>query len=225
MNKKNLRYKCIILDHDDTAVNSTADLHYPAHIEIMKQMRPKEEIISLEEWFLKNFHPGIMSYLKDELKFSEQEIDREYKIWQNFILNKHPEFYPGFLDIIRDFKNAGGRVAVVSHSTEEMIQRDYDKAGAGDLPEIIFGWHMDEDKRKPSSFPVVEILKKFDLKKEDALIIDDLKPAVIMGEKSGVHVAGAGWGHRIPDIVKYMEKNCQYYFRELDEFRSVLFNN
>lgn len=217
-----MKYKCIILDHDDTAVDSTANIHYPAHLEIMKELRPNESIISLDSWFLKNFHPGIMEYMKGELKFTTKEIEFEYKIWQEYVANRHPEFYPGFLDIIREFKDAGGRVAVVSHSNKDVIQRDYDRAGAGDIPEIIFGWDLDEEKRKPAPFPVEEILKKFNLTNEDALIIDDLKPAVIMGQSTGVDVAGAGWGHHIPEIVSYMKDNCHYYFHELEEFRNII---
>lgn len=217
-----MKYKCVILDHDDTAVDSTAGIHYPAHLEVMEKLRPNENIVSLDEWFLKNFHPGIMEYMKGELKFSNDEIVEEYKIWQDYTQSRHPEFYPGFLDIIRDFKKAGGRVAVVSHSSIEFITRDYERAGAGDIPEIIFGWHIEEDKRKPAAFPVEEILKKFGIKKEEALILDDLKPAVIMGQRTGVDVAGAGWGHQIPEIIEYMKENCHHYFHELEEFRDLL---
>lgn len=217
-----MKYKCLILDHDDTAVNSTADIHYKAHIKIMDQLRPGEDIISLEDWFLKNFHPGIMEYMKGELNFSDSEIDEEYRIWQEFVATRHPEFYPGFLDIVREFKNTGGRVAIVSHSTVDIIKRDYKKAGAADIPEMIFGWHKNENKRKPSTYPVDEILKEFGLNREDALIIDDLKPAVIMSQSSGVDIAGAGWGHQIPEIVTYMKKNCHYYFHELEELRQLL---
>lgn len=217
-----MKYKCIILDHDDTAVDSTAGIHYPAHIETMKQLRPNDDIITLDGWLLKNFHPGIMSFLKDDLGFSDEEIEKEYKIWQDFTRNKHPEFYPGFIEIIREFKENGGRVAVISHSTEEFIRRDYERVGAGDIPEIIYGWHMDEEKRKPSPFPVEEILKEFGIKKEEALIIDDLKPAVIMGQRSGVAVAAAGWGHQIPEIVSFMKDNCHHYLFELDELRELI---
>ncbi len=217
-----MKYKCLILDHDDTAVDSTAGIHYPAHIETMRVLRPLDEIVTLDEWLLKNFHPGIMNFLKDELKFSDSEIDEEYRIWQDFAKTKYPDFYPGFLEIIREFKDNGGRVAVVSHSTVELIKRDYDRAGAGDIPEMIFGWHMDEDKRKPSTYPVDEILKEFNIKREEALIIDDLKPAVIMGQRAGVAVAAAGWGHQIPEIVSYMQDNCHHYLFELEQLRKLI---
>ena len=35
-----LKYPCLVLDHDDTTVNSTATVHYPAFVEFMKIYRP-----------------------------------------------------------------------------------------------------------------------------------------------------------------------------------------
>jgi phosphoglycolate phosphatase-like HAD superfamily hydrolase len=218
-----MKYRCIILDHDDTAVDSTAGIHYPAHIETMRQLRPTSDIVTLDGWLLKNFHPGIMTFLRDELQFNEYEMDREYTIWQDYTKTRQPDFYPGFLEIIREYKELGGRVAVVSHSTEEFILRDYSRVGAHDIPEIIYGWHHEEEKRKPSPYPVQRILEKFNLSPDEALIIDDLKPAVLMARSSGVRVAGAGWGHQIPEIVKYMKENCHYYLSELDQLREILF--
>ena len=57
-----LRFRCLILDHDDTAVNSTAMIHHPSHLESMRVLRPQAPPIDLQGWFLKNFDPGIMQY-------------------------------------------------------------------------------------------------------------------------------------------------------------------
>ena len=76
-----MKYSCLILDHDDTAVDSTAEIHYPAHLEIMKQLRPDLQPVDLENWFRKNFDPGIMEFLKGELGFSEKELQDEIEIW------------------------------------------------------------------------------------------------------------------------------------------------
>ena len=34
-----LRYKCLVLDHDDTAVQSTPEIHYPAFCETVETLR------------------------------------------------------------------------------------------------------------------------------------------------------------------------------------------
>lgn len=225
-----LRYTCLILDHDDTAVNSTAAIHYPAHLEVMGELRPDREPISLRGWFEKNFSPGIMEYMQHDLGFSDEEIQREYEIWREFTSSRSAPFFPGFLDVLREYKKAGGIITVISHSEQDLILRDYRAAGkeasAGDtavVPELVYGWDFDETKRKPHPWPVIEILRHLSLDPEDALIVDDLRPAVEMGKAAGVDVAAAGWAHDIPVIREYMEQHCVAYFAKVEEFGEFLF--
>jgi phosphoglycolate phosphatase-like HAD superfamily hydrolase len=221
-----LRYRCLILDHDDTAVDSTSVIHYPAHVEIMRQLRPKIEPVSLEEWFRKNFEPGIMGYLKTDLAFTPTEMELEFSIWREYNLKLIPRFYAGFINLLQEFKKKGGIVTVVSHSEVDIINTHYQSLGKDDgfSPDKIFGWSDDESKRKPSPYPVNQILSKFGLQKEEALIVDDLRPGVEMAKAAGVAVAAAGWAHQIPEIRSYMEENCQYYFTDIGNFRSFILN-
>lgn len=219
-----LQYRCIIIDHDDTAVDSTATIHYPAHLEVMRQLRPGQKPISLDEWFMKNFHPGIMEYLTGELHFSEEEIEKEYEVWRAFTTTRVPHFFPGFVEALIAYRNSGGLVAVVSHSEKALIERDYAHydSNKGFIPDIIFGWDYDENKRKPSLYPVHKILKTFSLVIEDVLIVDDLKPGVLMGKAAQIPVASAGWAHDIPLIRDYMRDNCIAYFETVQEFADFI---
>jgi phosphoglycolate phosphatase-like HAD superfamily hydrolase len=220
-----IRYKCLILDHDDTAVDSTASIHYPAHVEVMKQIRPNEEPVSLEGWFRKNFDPGIMEFLKDELKFSEKELQKEYDIWREYATQKIPKFYPGFITLLNKFQQSGGIITVVSHSEVDVIQKHYaNKAFNGaKLPDLVFGWDMDAERRKPSIYPVNQILKTYKLQPHEALIIDDLKPAVVMAKNSGIPIAAVGWAHQIPIIQDYMKTNCNFYLESISELENLIF--
>ena len=226
-----LTYKCLIIDHDDTAVNSSKTIHYPAHLEVMRQLRPGEPPVSFEGWMEKNFHPGVMRYYREELGMDDREIREEFLIWQQFTKTTIPSFFPGFLEMLDRFRGEGGIVTVVSHSEVQHIRRDYVenqrdvRSREPLLPEIIFGWEFEETKRKPSPWPVEQILQKYGLKPEDALILDDLKPGVEMGKTSRVSVAGAGWGHNIASIRTYMQENCIEYFTTVTDFADFLFSN
>jgi beta-phosphoglucomutase-like phosphatase (HAD superfamily) len=219
-----LRYKCLILDHDDTAVNSTASIHYPAHLAVMRKLRPDTKPIDLDGWFVKNFHPGIMNYLTRELGMNEGELEMEYKVWREFNKKHTPDFFPGFLEALYQYKMRGGIIAVTSHSEKDIIEKHYNLYTGKQkvVPDIVFGWDDDEKKRKPSPWPVMEILKKYRLDKEEALIVDDLKPAVLMSRNTGVPVAAAGWSHDIPQIKDYMQKNCLAYFKTIGDFRNFI---
>jgi beta-phosphoglucomutase-like phosphatase (HAD superfamily) len=219
-----LKYRCLIIDHDDTAVDSTAKIHYPAHVEVMGILRPGTEPVTLREWFLKNFHPGIMEYLTDELGMTQQEMEVEYDVWKAHTEATVPDFYPGFIEALTAYRERGGIVAVVSHSEKHIIERDYRSYNGNVpfMPDIIFGWDYDKELRKPSPRPVLEILEKYKLDPFQALILDDLKPGVLMGKRTGVEVAGAGWGHNIPEIADYMREHCIVYFERVKVFASFI---
>ena len=59
-----MKYKCLVLDHDDTVVNSSYTIHYPSFIEYLKDYRP--HLVSnytFESFLAKNFTPGILELL------------------------------------------------------------------------------------------------------------------------------------------------------------------
>ena|GEM_PF-38227 len=223
---RTLRYKCIFLDHDDTAVDSTPSIHYKAHIEVMKIMRPHLPHLSLDDWFRKNFDPGIMGYMKGELGMTDEEIQIEYNIWRDYAKTIIPDFFPGIIETLIQYKKLGGKVVVVSHSDKDLIERDYRAKGfCGDesfFPDMIFGWTTDATKRKPAPWPVLSALEAFGIAPKDSVIIDDLKPAVIMGRSAGVDVAAAGWAYNIPEIKAYMKENSVVYLNSVEEFKNFL---
>ena len=68
-----MNYKCLILDHDDTVVNSTATIHYPAFLEALKLLRPGMTI-SLDDYFRENFDPGFVPYCVEKLGMTDEEL-------------------------------------------------------------------------------------------------------------------------------------------------------
>lgn len=212
-----MKFKCLILDHDDTSVSSTAEIHYPAHVETIKQMRPHLEPVSLENWFRKNFEPGVMEYFTGELGFTEEEIKREYEIWRSFNEDANPHFFKGIPELILEFQKRGGIIAIVSHSEADNIARHYSVNGAGAKPDIIFGWDYDASKRKPSVWPVEQIIDKWGFSRSEMLMVDDLKPGLEMSRSAGIKIAGAGWGQRVPEIESHMREQCDYYFKEVSD--------
>ncbi len=218
-----LRYRCLIIDHDDTVVDSSASVHFPAYLEMMRQLRPATRPVDLDGWFLKNFHPGIVAYLTEELGLTAEEMEIEYRLWRSHVLSRRPHFYPGVIDLLAEFSNYGGKIAVVSHSERDIIERDYRETG-GDVvrPDIIFGWEMEEGRRKPDPWPVLEAMRLLSLPPREVLVVDDLKPAVLMAREAGVDIAGVGWAHQIPEIIDYMKSNCDYYCRTVDDLEELL---
>ena len=97
-----MRFPCLVLDHDDTVVNSTAVIHFPSFLAYLKQVRPGLSY-TLDDYFRKNFDPGIIPLFKDELGFTDEELEGEYRFWQKCVATRVPKAYPGMREILERY--------------------------------------------------------------------------------------------------------------------------
>ena len=215
-----MRYTCLIFDHDDTVVNSTATIHHPAFLAYLEKYFPGKSC-TLEEYFEKNFEPGFLEYCRNDFGMTEQDFDIELVFWQSFVKGRIPQAYPGIREIMERQKAEGGRIAVISHSLKENILRDY---AANTLPEpdLVFGWEQPPERRKPNAWPVEQVLREFGLEKSDVLMIDDLKPGYDMACAAGIDFAAAGWANDIRSIERFMRANCSNYFKTVEELAAFV---
>lgn len=217
-----MRYKCLVLDHDDTVVNSTATIHYPSFLAYLRRVRPGLHY-TLEEYFDRNFDPGVLAFFGGELGFSEQEMAEEFRFWQEYVKTRVPEAYPGIREILERHRAAGCLIAVISHSISDNIRRDYRENSLPE-PDAIYGWELAEEQRKPHPWPMQNLMLRFGLRPEEILMVDDLKPGYDMCRACGVPFAAAGWANDVPQIETFMRRNCDFYFKTVQELNEFLQN-
>ena len=68
-----MKYRCLVLDHDDTVVDSTASIHHPCFQEFLNLIRPGKKI-SLEEYFSKNFGQNFLDFCRSEYGFTDEVV-------------------------------------------------------------------------------------------------------------------------------------------------------
>ena len=216
-----MRYPCLVVDHDDTVVDSTATVHYPCFVQYVKEYFPHYNC-TLEEYFLKNFDPGVVAFFREEVGMSEAQMTHEQVYWNEYVQGHVPRAYDGMREVLREQKARGGKLCVISHSYARNILRDYRE---NDLPEpdLVFGWEYPPHQRKPSPWALRQIMKTWRLAPEQLLMLDDLKPGYDMAHACGVHFAAAGWANDIPEIERFMRNNCDLYFKTVPELRDYLF--
>ena len=217
-----LKYKCLVLDHDDTVVQSMKTLCHPFFLIELEQFRPGQTI-SLEDYALECHRVGFGDLCTKRFGFTEEELKLEHKQWMEYIMQHTPDPYPGIREIIHRQKAEGGLVCVVSHSSVANITRDY-KTHFDCLPDAIYGWDLPPHQRKPNSWPLQDIMEKYGLKPEEILVVDDMKLACQMAAPLGVEVCYAGWSNMgIEEVTRDMERICAYSYNSLEEFGKFLF--
>ena len=216
-----MKYRCLVLDHDDTIVNSTATIHYPAFLAYMKLHRPHVRL-TLEEYFALNFEPGVVALFRDICGLSPAEMKQEEQFWRSYVREHIPEAYPGIRELLWKYRQSGGLICVVSHSYSDYILRDYRHNGLPE-PDAVYGWELEPDKRKPDPYALYEIQRKFSLRREEMLVLDDLKPGYDMAKAALVPFAAAGWANDVPAIETFMRQNCGIYCKKVADFAACLF--
>lgn len=218
-----LKYPCLVLDHDDTVVQSERTVNYPYFCQILDQFRPGQTIGELD--YVKNcFDPGFIEMCREKFHFTDEELSIEYKGWQEYVRSHAAAPYPGIESIIRKQKELGGIVCVVTQSAEATIRRDY-QLHFGIQPDAIYSWDLPENQRKPNPYPLEHIMQTYGFSLEELLVVDDLKPAVEMAHKADVKIAFAAWSKtELPQIVNEMTSLCEFTFHSPQELEDFLFN-
>lgn len=218
-----LRYPCLVLDHDDTVVQSEATVNYPCFCRFLETYRPGMTI-SLADYVGECNRMPFVQMCRERFAMTDEELNEEYLFWKTYAREHIPEAFPGIRDLLHAYQKAGGKICVVSMSAEENILRDYRTHFALE-PDLIFGWDLPLEKRKPNPYALEQIMGRYGLSPGEILVVDDMKFAVGMARSVGCPIAFAGWGRKeFPQICKEMETLCDFTFYSTAELKKYLFD-
>ncbi len=217
-----LKFPCLVLDHDDTVVQTEKAMGYPYFCEILDQFRPGQKI-TLEDYVLDCYNLGFAEMCRQRWSFTQEELDSEYDGWMDYVMTHTPEVYPGIKELILRQKEEGGLVCVVSHSSIQNITRDYLHHFHME-PDAIYGWDLPREQRKPSSYPLLDIMKRYQLQPSDVLAVDDSMLGWKMADAAAVPSAFAAWSKlEFPSLYQEMAALCDYTFQDVSQLNTFLF--
>ena len=217
----NLRYRCLMLDHDDTVMNSTVEANYPNMCRILEILRPGDKDLSLEEFIEGNSH-GFGVWAPRRWGFSPEEMTWQYEFWRQNVMDHRPTMIEGMAEFLTDYHRAGGIICVSSHSYRDMIEKDY-LAGCGFLPDYISSLDEPKELCKPSPHAVEEAMRRFGLEKKDILVVDDLDTGHSMARAAGVDAAAAFWCITTPKVEAQLTATAAYAFHRVEELHQLIF--
>lgn len=218
-----LKYPCLVLDHDDTVVQSMKTMSYPFFLYGLSIFRPGQTM-SFDEYVSCCHRYGFADLCRVHFGFTDEELARENTMWMEYVLSHTPDPYPGIAEVLNRQRAEGGLICVVSHSSSKNILRDY-KTHFSFEPDAIYGWDLPEDQRKPHPYPLQNIMERFGLMPEQLLVVDDMKLSCKMAKPLGVKVAYAGWnGLGVAQIEKEMRQICDFSFDSTEKLAQFLFD-
>lgn len=217
-----LKYKCLVLDHDDTVVQTEKTIGYPYFRDYVERIRPGMTL-SFAEYVHDCNNMVFADMCRARWNMTEEELTEEYLGWKDYSRKNIPEVCPGIGDVIRRQKEMGGLVCVSSLSTSEIIERDF-LHHFGCLPDAIYDYDLPVHQRKPNTYALTDLLERFQLKPQDILMVDDMKLGWQMAKAVGADTAFAGWSKTdFPALMEEMQGICDYSFHCAKDLEKFLF--
>lgn len=217
-----LRYKCLVLDHDDTVVQTEKAIGYPYFKEYIERVRPGHSL-TYPEYVADCNNMIFADMCRRKWQFTDEELLEEYLGWKAYSLQHMPPIFPGIDRIIHRQKEEGGLVCVSSLSSRDNITRDYAEH-FGMQPDVIYDYDLPQEQRKPNPYSLLDIMARYDLAPEEILVVDDLKLAWRMAHPLGVPVAFAAWGKQeFPELAEEMRRLCDFSFDTTEALEHFLF--
>ena len=218
-----LKYKCLVMDHDDTVVQTEKAIGYPYFRDYIERIRPGHTL-SYEE-YVRDCNDRIFADMcREKWNFTEAELLEEYTGWKAYALSHVPPIFPGIDRVIRRQRQEGGLVVVSSLSSRDNIRRDYE-INLGLQPDAVYDYDLPHEQRKPNPYALEDIMAKYDLLPGDILVVDDMKLACQMADPLGVRVAYSGWnGLGISEIDEEMRSICGCSFDSTEKLYNFLFD-
>ena len=213
-------YPCLILDHDDTTVDSTRTVNYPQFLQALDYFRPGIHM-TIDEYMHHCFHTGFYVMCDQILKYTPQELETHVSMWKEYHKKHHPPFFQGIPEFLSAYRQRDGIICVVSHSSADVILSAYEAAGI-QPPDLILGAEQPTEHMKPEPWPLFEIMHRYDLSPCDCLVIDDALLGGKMARSAGVDFACAGWYGPLPEIEAIMRQECDYYFSSVSAFSDFI---
>ena len=218
-----LKYKCLVLDHDDTVVQTEQTIGYPYFRDYIEKIRPGQTL-SFPEYVRDCNNMIFADMCRARWNMTEEEMTEEYLGWKAYSRVNIPAVCPGIGAVIRRQKELGGIVCVSSLSTREIIERDF-LHHFGFLPDAIYDYDLPAKQRKPAPYALTDIMDRFGLKPEELLMVDDMKLGAVMAKSLQVPTAFAAWSKAdFPELMTEMRGFCDYSFDRAMELERFLFD-
>jgi phosphoglycolate phosphatase len=177
---------------------------------IFKQFGAEE--ITLEELKKEWRQPHMLFYNKYLPNLTSEEETIAFK--KAYLECKKAEQFPGIVDLIKKFKQAGKKMVILSADISGTLLPEIESFGLNNIfDDIITDVH---DKTEGA----IDLITRNHFKKEETIIIGDSNHEIEVGKKIGIKTIAVTWGFCLEEYLK--NYNPDFIAHNLKELEQII---
>lgn len=213
--------KIVIFDLDGTLINTLEDLTDSTNFALNYFSYPPKTTAQIKSYIGNGVSKLIERAIPDgkDNKNFEKCLELFKKNYSQNMYNKtHP--YQGILNMLKDLKSDGYKIAVVSNKFDIAVKELCNKY----FPDLIdFSSGEDEKngiKKKPAPDTVLKVLNKFNYKNSEAIYVGDSEVDIQTARNCNIKSISVSWGYKTTDFL--IQNNAQTIINTPNELIEIL---
>lgn len=217
-----MKYKLVIFDMDGTILDTLEDLMLSTNYIMDQYGYPTHTLLEIKSYVGNGIYKLIERAAPKGV--SKERIDEmfiAFKKHYNLHCKDHTKPYDGIIELIKNLKNKGCKVAVVSNKAHEAVLQ-LSNEYFNRLFDISIG-EREGIEKKPSPDSVNEVMKIFQMDKDETIYIGDSEVDIQTANNAGINHIIVNWGFREYDFLK--ENGAHIIVSSTKEIEDIIFNN
>jgi len=187
--------KLLIFDMDGTILDSIGDLHTSVNHTLRKFGMPERTLQEVTA-FVGNGSAKLIAHAVPSDTNTElyEKVLADYSDYYQIHCNDTTKPYDGILDLLKNARDKGLQLAVVSNKPDEAVKKLAEQYFAGFFQEV-FG-SRDDMEKKPAPDTVNAIMARLGVMPEETLYIGDSEVDVKTAKNANLACLAVLWGFR-----------------------------
>lgn len=212
-----MNYKVIMLDFDGTTACTVPAIYHAA-----KRMLQLHGYEVDKDVVYKNFGlalPFAFRCFAGDESIDDATIEEMIIEYNDFYREEAEpliELFEGVPETLDALKKAGVKIVIASNNVQPVLRRLTSNLGIADYIDDIVAVE-DVENVKPAPDIALEVLRRCNIKGEEALVVGDSTFDMDMGREAGCHLCGVTYGSHTPEMLR--ETGARYI---IDKFSDLL---
>ena len=158
---------------------------------------------------------GVESFDEETSKNMIADYNRIYREEAEQLI----ELFDGVADTLDTLKKAGIKIVIASNNVHPVLERQLSNLGIRHYIDDIVAVE-DVENVKPAPDIALEVLRRCNIKPEEAIVVGDSTYDMDMGREAGCDLCGVSYGGHTPEMLR--EKGAKYIMDNFSELEKIV---